>query len=505
MLSLLLACETEPDASVPLHVDDGVELGEVLACADPAPATTYTEVGESWGLQAPLNRFDQHEESPSIATGDIDGDGLDDVVIVNSNGNSHQYRSTGAGFEVVDISKLITSNLGILLFDTDGDGDLDLMLGGATPRTLTNTAGTFSAGPALPVLPAETVGENVMAHEFAPGDLDGDGVLEFYVPSTYNFDDFEVQFNDMILKGGEDVWQYDVDTVPPAVGERHGMDALWFDADADGDQDVYVVNDFGMLQGSSTLLRNDGGVLTSLEESCYCAALFNAKGVDVDDFDGDGRVDIYVSANPFNTLFQQLADGTFVDVSTSVNAWAVDADATGWGGIFVDFDNDGQRDLFPAQGDRWNPAVDHPRVTVPMKLLRQDGGWFSDVAGDLGLSATGSFRAVSALDLNADGVEDLLITQIEDRPQLYLSDSCTEAGWLEVEAPIGSRVQVEAGGRTQTNWVKTDAGYQSHRAPRVHFGLGEAETIDRLTVTLPDGRALAATGIEARRRVVVPG
>ncbi len=500
---LLLACAPADSAAVEEHVDEGVELAEVQTCASPAGSVSYTESGEPWGLRHPENAADQHEESPSIAVGDIDGDDLDDLIIVNSNGRSHVYRSTGTGFEVTEITQLIRLNMGILLHDADDDGDLDLMMGGVEPRILLNEGGAFSQEAALPVLPSASVGPDVLAHEIAPGDLDGDGVVEFYVPMTYNHADFDDQYNDLLMVGGGLDYAYDEDAVPSDVGLRHGLDALWFDADGDLDQDVYVVNDLGMLQGSSMLLRNDEGVLNSAEDTCYCNALFNAKGVDVDDYNADGRADIYVSANPQNTLYEQLDDGSWVDVSVTVNAGAVDADATGWGGVFLDYDNDGQRDLFPAQGDRWNVRDDHPRVEVGIKLLRQEDGVFEDVGPDLGFTPLGSFRAVSVQDFNDDGIEDLLLTQIEDRPLFYLSDGCTEAAWVDVEAPLGSVVEVEVGGRTQTNWVKVDAGYQSHRPARLHFGLGEVSTIDRLSVTLADGTTIGATAIEARRRVTV--
>jgi enediyne biosynthesis protein E4 len=498
----MLACADLETGALVEHVDEGVTLAEVQTCAAPA-ALSYTESGESWGLRLPENSADQHEESPSIAAGDIDGDGLDDLVIVNSGGLSHHYRASGSGFDVTEISSTIGLNMGILLHDVDGDGDLDLMLGGWEPRVLMNESGVFSHDAPLPVLPSNPVGPAVMAHEFAPGDLDGDGVLEFYMPITYNFENFDDQYNDLVMVGSNSTYAYDEDAVPVDVGMRHGLDALWFDADGDLDQDVYVVNDFGMLQGSSMLLRNEGGVLTAAGESCYCNALFNAKGVDVDDYNGDGRPDIYISANPQNTLYEQLSDGSWVDVSVIANVGAVDTDATGWGGVFLDHDNDGWRDILVAQGDRWNAFVPHPEVDVAIKLLRQDGGLFADVAPELGMTPLGSFRAVSVLDFNLDGVEDLLVTQIEDRPLLYLSDGCTEASWVEIDAPMGSVVRVEAGGRMQTNWVKMDAGYQSHRPARLHFGLGDAAMIDHLTVTLADGTTLGATAIEARRRVTV--
>ncbi|MDP2311234.1 MAG: CRTAC1 family protein [Pseudomonadota bacterium] len=502
---LLLACARPPvdtdDTGLDRVVEGPLTLPEAQQCPSPAPTTTYTESGEAWGLLSPENTSLAHEEGPTIASGDIDNDGLDDLVIVNVEGVSYAYRNTGTSFTATDLSSLLVPSLTLLLHDLDGDGDLDLMRGGSAPSSLTNEGGVFARETPLP----NTATAGMLIHDFAPGDLDSDGVIELYMPLTYNFFDPTHPANDLVMVGSSGAYAYDADAVPTEVGYRHSIDAVWFDADGDLDQDVYVVNDFGMLYGASTLLRNDGGTLSNAEDDCYCSVLKNAKGVDIDDYDADGRADIFVSGNPSDTLLSQLEDGTFVDVTTLANAAAIDPDATGWGGIFLDYDNDGQRDLLPSQGDRWNDGNDHLRFDAPLKLLRQQDGVYADVSLEMGITAVGSFRAVSALDFNRDGVEDLLVTSMDGRPLLYLSDGCTEAGWLEVEAPVGSVVQVETGGRTQTNWVKTDSGYQSHRPPRVHFGLGSAQTVDKLTVTLVDGTTFSATEFAARRRIVIEG
>lgn len=508
---LLIACSAGPgsdsDSEAPLveHVDEGVTLSDVQVCSSPSPTTTYTEAGEAWGFQAPGNVSPRHEESASLAAGDVDGDGWDDLVNVNQDGTSYYYHNTGTAFEVTDLTSVIIPMISSVLFDIDTDGDLDLVTGGSSPTTLRNDGGVFGRGDPLPSLPSTQDGAVVLTHDLSPADIDGDGVMEFYLPLTYNFGDGATQYTDPVMKWAGAAYTYDEAIVPTDVGYRQSLDVVLFDVDGDLDEDAYVANDFGMLYGGSTLLINEGGAFSSAEDTCFCTVLKNAKGVDIDDFNNDGRPDILVSANPSDTLLVQLDDGSFVDETTIANAGAIDEDATGWGGIFLDFDNDGQRDLFPTQGDRWNEGNDHPHFDAPLKLLRQDAGVFTDVSADMGIDAMGSFRAVGALDYNHDGVEDLVATQMDDRPMFYVSDGCTEAGWVEVEAPIGSKVVVEAGGRTQTNWVRTDSGYQSHRPPRVHFGLGEATTIDRLTVTLLDGTELGATLIEGRRRITVGG
>jgi hypothetical protein len=509
MMLLLLACDASKESgnlgeSGPGTIDERLVLGEVQACENPASTTSYTEVGGAWNLQEPMNNPEKHEESASFAVGDLDGNGGLDVVNFNREGTSYLYMHQGDHFEASQLSLMFTG-MGGLLFDFDGDGDVDLAGGGQTPFMMYNEGGgNFINGPLLPNMP-DWVSRGVMVHDFEPGDFNGDGVLDFFWPVTLDEKEGALVFNDVILFGNGGSYSLDDTVVDPVVGNYQGMDVVVYDEDGDGDMDAYVVNDFGSVYGPGSLLRNNNGKLEDSSESCYCALLTNSKGVDIDDYNRDGLPDVYIVGNPQNALLERLEDGTYVDVTRLTQTGANDENATGWGGGFLDFNNDGWRDIIPAQGDRWNSGNDHPHFESVLKLLKQEDGVFTDVAQEMGMTATGSFRAVSMVDFNADGVEDLLIAPMDSRPLLYLSDSCTEAGWIEIEAPLGSKVAVEVDGVVQTNWVRVDSGYLSTRPAVLHFGLGEAQSIDRLTITLPGGDVIEATApIEGRRRVVLP-
>ena len=140
----------------------------------------------------------------------------------------------------------------------------------------------------------------------------------------------------------------------------------------------------------------------------------------------------------------------------------------------------------------------------PIHLLRQSRGEFSDIAADLGLTETGSFRAVLATDVNRDGVQDLLITRVSDSTLAYVSTGCTAANWVGVDAPIGSTVTVTAGDTQQTDWVRVGRGYQSTSREPLHFGLGNDDVIDRVTVTYPGGSTQIFEGpFEARQTLVI--
>ena len=146
-----------------------------------------------------------------------------------------------------------------------------------------------------------------------------------------------------------------------------------------------------------------------------------------------------------------------------------------------------------------------PETDMPANLLVGDGEAFTDMAPDLELDVLGSYRSAVAADHNGDGVLDLLLTQVVDAPRLWLSEGCTEAGWLAVEAPPGSRVTLEVGDRVYSELVTTCSAYGAAGPPEVHFGLGDAAQVDRLEVRLPDGRIGWLESVAPRQRVVVSG
>ena len=116
----------------------------------------------------------------------------------------------------------------------------------------------------------------------------------------------------------------------------------------------------------------------------------------------------------------------------------------------------------------------------------------------------GSWRAALPLELNGDGVPDLLLTDVVGWPRLYLSEGCTSAGWVEVEGPAHSRVEVQAGGETHVGWIQPEQGYGATGPRRLHLGLGPVEELERVTVTTLDGQVAVLEGpAPARQRLQV--
>ncbi len=506
-----------------LEVLGTLVLGEVQTCDAPLPGPAYVEAGLEWGVDG--ETFDPeapggHEDGPSMAIGDLNEDGYLDLFIVRMDGGGENHLYLGGASGYTEWLGPTEPGRSPVFIDIEGDGDLDLLVGGIRPHvyrlnpgmegTMDGDGDGFSdVYEELPSMDPPGIVSASTVHDYALGDFDLDGVLDAVVVRTAVPHGPGVATNDRMLHMYPDGIEIEMDAIPEEVGLRHGFDSLAFDEDGDGDVDVYLVHDHGATVGPSTLLRNEDGALIDATDTCYCELFVSAKGIDITDFDRDGQPDVFITGGPLNTLLSRR-DGSWVDVSEATGVREGLNDAAGWGAVFLDLDNDGVRDLLLAQGDRWSPGHGEStlpdgnpaRFDVPLRLLRQEDGVFTDVAPELSLDVEGSFRAVLATDLNGDGVEDLLVSQASERTLIFVSQGCTAANWIDVEAPLGSRVSVTSAGGTQTDWARADRGLQSTARVPLHFGLGEDEVVERIEVSLPGGAMLRTVGpISARRWV----
>jgi len=501
-----------------------LELDLVQTCADPLDAVTYTEQGEALGLLGPLRGEGTGGVGGSLAVFDLDHDGDLDVLIGFPEEPLAVYRWDGGAF-VRDAPDTQAHDVNMLnVADLNGDGWLDVITGSTGfPGILWNTAGSLGTVETL-----SEISDMARIRELAPADVDGDGDVDLY-GLTVRADNFPGELWDMFLwNNGDATFTLDTEGLGQGEATGQGFDAGWFDWDDDGDLDVYVANDQGTVYGPDFMLKNDGGVLTNARAECFCGPTHTGMNVDAADFDGDGLFDVFVTTAENNVLLKQFADRTFGDVTLSVGADVTvegTDNPTGWGAVFFDRDNDGDLDVAVAlgdysdgrnadddegaqaakdqQGQGGGGAAGSAQAPMPIALLEwDDERVYTDVAADLGLAREGSWRSVVTQDLNGDNVLDILMTDIFSAPHLYMSDGCTAASWLRIEAPTATKVTVTAGERTWVDHITHESGYGAAQPANVHIGLGDVATVDRVELRLPDGRTVVSETPFPANRVV---
>jgi hypothetical protein len=282
------------------------------------------------------------------------------------------------------------------------------------------------------------------------------------------------------------------------------MGMVCFDCDDDGDTDVFVCND----ESANFLFQNDGRghfdevALTAGVAYDFYGKANSSMGVDCGDYDNDGRLDLFMTdyQAEMPVLYHNLGDGFFEDATSAA---AISPDLlphVNWGTGLVDFDRDGDRDLFIACGhfDEIEHIDDRTAFKVRNFLLENNGrGGFRDVSRESGsgLEPVESSRGAGFDDLDNDGDVDAVVLNVEALPTVIRNDSATGNHWTAIRLrrsrgnrdAVGARVKVVAGDLVQVAEVHSGRGYQSHFGTRLHFGLGGRDRIDRIEVRWPGG------------------
>jgi hypothetical protein len=490
-----------------------------------------------------------------LAIFDFDGDGLNDVFFLNgatapgeSAGPARDalYQNRG-GWRFVDVAERagvgdLRHGLGVTAADYDNDGDLDLYVNNYGPNVLYRNEGdgTFSDVTEMAgVGCGAKVGAGVCFL-----DVEGDGDLDLYVAHYVEFSyelharrapksfpyppgprDFPPVPDSLFLNNGDGTFT-DVSAVSgiaSVAGPSMGMVCL--DYDDDGDTDIFVGND----GAADFLFRNDGSGRFE-EVGLLAGAAYNARGeavgsmgVDAGDYDNDGQIDLFVTdyTSELPVLYRNLRGGWFEDVATAAGAGADVYPHTKWGTGFADFENDGDRDLFIANGhflrnireidDRTDYRV---RNCLLMNLWIDTGAArFLNVSagcGD-GLAVEESSRGAGFDDLDNDGDLDAVVLNANARPTLLRNESGTRYHWLQIglrgtagnRGGVGARVRVTAGDLVQVAEVHSGRGYQGHHGTRLQFGLGRRSRVDRVEVRWPGGRTEVFTGLTTDRLVLL--
>jgi hypothetical protein len=278
------------------------------------------------------------------------------------------------------------------------------------------------------------------------------------------------------------------------------MGTVCLDYDDDGDTDIVVAND----EMGNFLFCNDGtgrfeevGLFSGLAYDARGSEM-GSMGVDCGDYDNDGWLDLYMTSyqDEYAALYRNLGDGMFEDVTLKTQAGLGTLDHVTWGNSFVDFDNDGHRDIFVACGhlqDDVEKFDDIASYHVRNIVYRNTGqGKFTNVSAKAGtgMRVKLSSRGAAFDDLDNDGDIDVVILNSRRESTVLRNDTSPVGHWLQVRLRgtktnrdgVGARVKVVAGDLVLVDEVHSGRGYQSHYGLRLHFGLGKRDRVDRIEV-----------------------
>jgi len=216
----------------------------------------------------------------------------------------------------------------------------------------------------------------------------------------------------------------------------------------------------------------------------------------------DGNLDLFVTnyQSEIPILYRNLGGRLFEDASRKAKIPASLFPHVNWGTAMADFDNDGRRDIFIANGhfDRIENADDRTSLKVANTLLSNSGNSFVDVtkkAGS-GLEIVESSRGIGVDDLDNDGDLDVIVLNSNAPPSVLRNDTAPHGRWLQIKTSgtksnrdgIGAKVIIRSGNRIWVDEVRSGRGYQSHFGSRLSFGLGEIQVLDELEITWPSGQ-----------------
>jgi len=439
---------------------------------------TFDEVAEAAGLD---------DRNWSMAAGALDYDGDDDVdVFLLNYGPNAFFRNNGDG-TFTDIAEQLglvgpdTLNgftkwsVGVAFWDYNLDERVDFMVGNFL---------AFDPDYVSPTTP------EMMPH---PSEYDGQASMLYRQEPDGRFTEVT-----------REVGLYYPDS--------KCMGLTLYDYDDDGDLDLFQGNDHQL----NFLFRNDGDlVFTEVAQQVGVAANDRGLGTgsmhgSIGDVDGDGLIDLLVVDLRYGAMYRNLGDGTFEDV-TDRSGIAAAFDGKGeWAAAFVDYDNDGDLDIFSANGTA------EELILQPPLLLENDGhGNFTDVGPSVSeyFNELRSGRAAAVWDYDDDGDRDIIVSHVDLRATATLlrNDGGNRNHWLGLTligaggpaSAIAAKVTVESASRTQVGVNQWATSYLSYHDPRLHFGLGQDDHVDTLTIRWPDGTTQVLHDIAVDRYLTI--
>ena len=423
--------------------------------------------------------------------------------------------------------------VGVAVGDYDNDGWPDLYVTNVGKNRLyhNNHDGTFTDV-------AESAGVALGAWSTGPtfGDYDGDGKLDLFVPgyTVYDFNDPPAAGSKWVvsnfcqfrgvnvfcgprgLKGEHDhLFHNNGDgtftdvSVKAGVADKpgyFGLTAVFADLNGDGRPELLVADD----STPNYLYRNKGdGTFEDLSfESGYAVngegRETASMGIALGDYENKGRLGILNStfSDDYKVLYRNDGDLTFTDVSRDAGLGVVTIPFLSWGDGFLDYDNDGWKDIFIASGHVYPEVDKHDWGTSfaerPLLFRNIAGKKFELVPAvkGTGLAVVIPARGAAFGDLFNDGKIDVVLNNLDAPPTLLRNVNDDHHHWIELKLlggpksprdAVGATVYLTSSHQTQRGDVLSGGSFASSNDPRVHFGLGDAKTVDTLEIHWPSG------------------
>jgi len=436
---------------------------------------------ERWGL--------------GCAVGDYDNDGWPDLYVTNVGANRLYHNNHDGTFSDVAVKAGVTldsgspetavDHTGVTFGDYDGDGRLDLFVAGYIQYDFQHPpiAGSAAAGGSM----CQYRGINVMC---GPRGLQGAGDHLFHNNGDGTFTDVSVK---------------------AAVSDRngyYGLGVLFADVNNDGKPDLIVADD-----STPNYLYINKGDGTFDDQSYMSGFALNQDGREVanmglaaGDYENNGHLDVVSTdfSDDYDIVFHNDGTANFADLSYKTGVAAPTIPFVGFGDGFLDYDNDGWKDLLIVNGNVYPQSDQHPEWGIsyaqrPLLFHNQRDGTFALVPAveGTGLAEVGVGRGAAFGDLFNDGKTDVVINNLDGVPMLLRNVNSDHHHWVELNLiggagsprdAVGATVYLSAGGVRQRGDVLSGGSYLSSSDLRVHFGLGDAAKVDEVEIHWPGGK-----------------
>ncbi|HIG29270.1 MAG TPA: CRTAC1 family protein [Verrucomicrobiales bacterium] len=480
--------------------------------------------------------FEQPFMTGGAAAGDFDGDGWVDLYVTRFDASDLLFQNQGDG-TFTEVSSLagLTQNRptnGAAWGDIDNDGDLDLYVTAIfTGRFFlyqNDGKGHFTEV-GLNRNAALDSGDTHYGFSVTFGDYDRDGWLDIHTTEWAQHGFVGFNHSRLLHNRGEAMPGHFTDVTVDAgvaigsLGSVRAFTSSFSDFDEDGWPDLAISADYGTSQ---LFWNNRDGTFINGTEAAGLGTDENGMGSAIGDYDGDGHLDWFVTSIyqipddcaecPWgfsgNRLYRNLGNRQFTD---QTDAAGVRNGDWGWGSLFFDYDNDGDLDLVMTNGIDFSLLNDlaKPYESDRMRLWRNEGGIFTEVGLELGITDTGQGKGLLTFDYDQDGDLDLFVVNTAGHPVLYRNDLGSGNHWLRVSTlgrwsnrdGIGCRLSLQAlpDGPIQVREIRAGNHFLGQSEYTAHFGLKEqTETVHELTIQWPSGTVQVLKNVEINQTLV---